>query len=73
MYGTVHDLLGDVCTRYPGREIEENCSPQFIGGKFMEAEEYDELIEDPVGFMAETVLPEYARICKVQQRLWPPG
>ena len=61
MYGTVHDLLGDVCTRYPGREIEENCSPQFIGGKFMEAEEYDELIEDPVGFMAETVLP---RICK---------
>jgi uroporphyrinogen-III decarboxylase len=61
MYGTVHDLLGDVCTRYPGREIEENCSPQFVGGKFMEAEEYDELIEDPIGFMAETILP---RICK---------
>jgi len=61
MYGTIHDLLGDICTRYPGREIEENCSPQFIGGTFMQPEEYDELIEDPVGFMAQKILP---KICK---------
>lgn len=61
LYGTIHDILGDKCTKYPGREIEENCSPQFIGGTFMQPEEYDELIEDPTGFMAETVLP---RICR---------
>lgn len=60
MYGTIHDILGDKCTRYPGREIDENCSPQFIGGTFMAPEEYDQLIEDPVKFIAETVLP---RIC----------
>jgi len=61
MYGTVHDLLGDVCTRYPGREIGENCSPQFVGGTFMKPEEYELLSEDPVGFIADKLLP---RICK---------
>lgn len=61
MTGRTHDILGDKCTRYPGRELEENCSPQFIGGTFMEVDEYDELIRDPVGFIAETVLP---RICR---------
>ncbi|MCG0276828.1 MAG: hypothetical protein L5655_11880 [Thermosediminibacteraceae bacterium] len=61
MYGTIHDILGDKCTRYPGREIDKNCSPQFIGGTYMEPEEYDDLIKDPVKFIAETVLP---RICR---------
>ncbi|HHV83357.1 MULTISPECIES: uroporphyrinogen decarboxylase family protein [Tepidanaerobacter] len=61
MSGRTHDILGDKCTRYPGRELAENCSPQFIGGTFMQPEEYDQLIEDPVGFIAETVLP---RICR---------
>ncbi|MCF6096174.1 hypothetical protein L1766_04010 [Thermovorax subterraneus] len=61
MFGTIHDITGDVCTRYPGREIESNCSPQFIGGKFMEVEEYDDLIENPVKFIAEVIIP---RICR---------
>lgn len=61
MFGTIHDILNDKCTRYPGRELEENCSPQFVGGTFMEPDEYDELIKDAVGFIAETVLP---RICR---------
>jgi len=61
LYGTVHDILGDKCTRYPGRETSENASPQFLGGTFMEPDEYDKLIEDPTGFIAETVLP---RICR---------
>lgn len=59
--GNTHDILGDVCTKYPGRELGENSSPQFIGGTFMEPEEYDQLAQDPVGFTAEVVLP---RICK---------
>ncbi|GLI19903.1 hypothetical protein TSYNTROOL_16180 [Tepidanaerobacter syntrophicus] len=58
--GPMHDVLGDKYYRFPGREIDENCSPQFIGGTFMQPNEYDQLIEDPVGFIAETVLP---RVC----------
>ena len=58
--GPIHDALGDKYCRYPGREIDENASPQFIGGTFMQPEEYDQLIEDPVGFIAETILP---RVC----------
>ena len=58
--GPLHDALGDKYYRYPGREIDENASPQFIGGTFMQPEEYDQLIEDPVGFIAETILP---RVC----------
>lgn len=61
MHGTIHDILGDKCTRYPGREIAVNCSPQFVGGAFMEVEEYDQLIEDPIGFTADTILP---RVCR---------
>lgn len=59
--GPMHDVLGDKYYRYPGREISEDASPQFIGGTFMEADEYDQLIEDPVKFVAETVLPRACR------------
>lgn len=59
--GPMHKVLEDKYYRYPGVETSENSSPQFIGGTFMEADEYDKLIEDPVKFVAETVLP---RACK---------
>ena len=55
--GPMHDALGDKYYRYPGREISENSTPQFVGGTFMEPDEYEQLIDDPVGFIAETVLP----------------
>ena len=59
--GPLHDIYGDKYTRFPGREISENATAQFRGGTFMEPDEYDQLIEDPVGFVAETILP---RVCK---------
>jgi len=59
--GPLHDILGDRYTRFPGRETDVNTPPQFVGGTFMEPDEYDQLIEDPVKFIAETVLP---RVCK---------
>jgi len=59
--GPIHDILGDRYTRFPGRDIDENATPQFIGGTFMEPDEYDQLIEEPLKFIAETVLP---RACK---------
>lgn len=59
--GPMHEILGDKYYRFPGMEIAEVASPQFIGGVFMEADEYDKLIEDPVRFIAETVLPRACR------------
>ncbi len=55
--GPLHDILGDRYTRFPGRETDINTPPQFIGGTFIEAEEYDELIADPINFIAEKVVP----------------
>jgi len=59
--GRMHDILGDNYYRYPGRELDENATPQFVGGTFMEADEYDKLIEDPLKFIVETVLPRACR------------
>uniref|UniRef100_A0A7C2VDT6 Uroporphyrinogen decarboxylase (URO-D) domain-containing protein n=1 Tax=Ignisphaera aggregans TaxID=334771 RepID=A0A7C2VDT6_9CREN len=59
--GPIHDILKDRYTRWPGREIPHDNVPfQFIGGKFMEVEEYSKLIEDPPNYIAEVVFP---RVC----------
>jgi len=55
--GRMHDIIGEKFNKFPGREISENATAQFLGGTFMEAEEYDELIADPVNFIAEKVVP----------------
>lgn len=55
--GPMHDILKDKYTRWPGRELPENAEPQFLGGKFMEANEYGRLAEDPVSFLNEVILP----------------
>ncbi|RLE57925.1 MAG: hypothetical protein DRJ40_01595 [Thermoprotei archaeon] len=52
-----HDILRDKYTRWPGRELPPNVSAQFIGGKFMEAEEYDELAENPIEFISRKIIP----------------
>ncbi|HZK25322.1 MAG TPA: uroporphyrinogen decarboxylase family protein [Oscillospiraceae bacterium] len=55
--GPTNDILGVKYCRFPGRELDENSSPQFIGSAYMEPEEYDELIADPAKFMFEKVVP----------------
>ena len=55
--GPMHNALGTKYFRFPGNEISNDSTPQFIGGTFMEADEYDQLIEDPIGFVANTVVP----------------
>jgi len=57
MVGPVHDILKDKWTRWPGRELPEDYHPQFIGGEFMKPEEYKKLIENPVEFIHNTILP----------------
>jgi hypothetical protein len=55
--GQIHKVLNDKYLKFPGNEIGENSTPQFIGGSFMEADEYDQLAEDPLHFMAQTIQP----------------
>lgn len=55
--GPTNDILKVKYGRFPGRQLGENSSPQFIGSDFMQPEEYDELIADPVKFCYEKMLP----------------
>lgn len=55
--GPMHDVIGDKYTKWPGRELPQDSILQFIGGQFMKVEEYDKLIEDPVKFINEIILP----------------
>lgn len=64
--GSVHDILGDKYSSLPGKELPENVEAQFrIEEPFMSADEYDKLLENPFGFLAETVVP---RIYKSLER-----
>lgn len=62
-FGTVHDILGDKFTKWAGRELNVNTPSQiaYEGMPYMEAEEYDELIRDPVKFMSEKIIPRAFR------------
>lgn len=53
----VHDALRGKCFNFPGREIGEDSTPQFVGGHFMEDDEYDQLAENPIKFISETIFP----------------
>jgi hypothetical protein len=58
--GPMHDILRDKYTRFPGRELSPDALMQFYGGKFMEVEEYDKLIENPAEFLLKTLVPRTA-------------
>ncbi len=59
--GPMHDAIGDRYYKFPGNEVSENATPQFVGSSFMEPDEYDALIKDPVDFIANTILPRACR------------
>ncbi|WAI02175.1 uroporphyrinogen decarboxylase family protein [Methanogenium organophilum] len=58
--GPYHDILKDVYTKWPGRELADDSHPQFIGKEIMKVEEYGEFSEDPSEFLNRVALP---RIC----------
>jgi hypothetical protein len=56
--GASHDILADVYSSMPGRELGENVESQFVMDKpVMNANEYDDLIERPFEFLMKTVIP----------------
>lgn len=54
---TFHEILRDRYTRWPGIELSPNLPAQFVGGRFMDVEEYDELAKDPLTFIARKIIP----------------
>lgn len=59
--GPYHEIIKDVYTKWPGRELADDSHPQFIGKEIMTVEEYGQFIEDPVLFLNRVALP---RICE---------
>ncbi|MEM1878262.1 MAG: uroporphyrinogen decarboxylase family protein [Desulfurococcaceae archaeon] len=55
--GPLHDVLRDKWSKWPGRELGEHLHPQFVGGTFMEPNEYKKLAENPVEFIHNVILP----------------
>jgi hypothetical protein len=50
-------VLGDVMTKWPGRDLGENSSFQYNEGEYMKAEDYDAFLADPTDWAIRTYLP----------------
>lgn len=68
--GPMHDIIRDKYTKWPGIELPKDSIFQFIGGQFMEVEEYSKFSDDPVTFINEVVLP---RACINLEKPGSPG
>ena len=56
--GASHDILGDVYSSNPGREVGKNIESQWVIEKpVMNDDEYDRFIEKPFEFLMGTVIP----------------
>ncbi|MFX1288795.1 MAG: uroporphyrinogen decarboxylase family protein [Promethearchaeota archaeon] len=56
--GASHDILADVYSSNPGREVGANIESQFVIEKpVMNDDEWDFLIEKPFDFMMESIIP----------------
>lgn len=56
--GGVLDLLGYQAYRWPGGgNLPEHIPFQFVEGEYMSADEYDQLIRNPEGFLLRTYVP----------------
>jgi hypothetical protein len=56
--GASHDILADVYSSNPGRELGKNVESQWVIEKpVMNDDEWDFLIEKPFDFMMETIIP----------------
>ncbi|TFG11945.1 MAG: hypothetical protein EU535_06680 [Promethearchaeota archaeon] len=65
--GAAHDILADVYSSMPGRELGENVESQFVMDKpVMNPDEYDALIEKPFEFLMKIVIPRaYKNLAKL--------
>lgn len=57
IWGPIHDTVGFNMYKLPGRDLPPNIQFQFVEGERMKADEYDILINNPVEFFFERLLP----------------
>jgi hypothetical protein len=57
VYGPLFDALDVRTYRLPGRDLPPNTQFQFVETDYMKEDEYDDLINDPPGFMIDILLP----------------
>jgi len=55
--GRVYDRLDYKLYRLPGNALQPTQSFQFVEGEYMRADEYDDLIASPEGFLMRTFMP----------------
>jgi hypothetical protein len=60
--GPSMDLIGYRPMRWPGQGVGENFSYQYIDGEYMRADEYDDFIFDPTGYLLTKYLPRIAEV-----------
>lgn len=57
VYGPLYDALDVKTYRLPGRSLAPDTQFQFVEQEYMKEDEYDDLINDPPGFMIDIALP----------------
>ncbi len=57
IYGPLFDALNVRTYKLPGRDLPPDTQFQFVEEDYMKADEYDDLINDPTGFMLDILLP----------------
>ena len=55
-----YEALGTTQLRWPGGDLADDASFQFVEGEYMKADEYDEFLADPNGFTLTRILPRIA-------------
>ncbi|MGC8495510.1 MAG: uroporphyrinogen decarboxylase family protein [Syntrophobacteraceae bacterium] len=73
IYGPLYDAVGCKTYKLPGRDLAPDIQFQFVENEYMKPEDYDRLIEDPMGFMLERFLPkilgEFADPCSPRSHM----
>jgi methoxylated aromatic compound---corrinoid protein Co-methyltransferase len=57
IYGPLFDALDVKTYKLPGRELDPHTQFQFVEQEYMKDDEYDDLINDPTGFLIDIWLP----------------
>jgi hypothetical protein len=57
IYGPLYDALAVRTYKLPGRDLPADTQFQFVEQEYMKDNEYDDLINDPTGFMIDILLP----------------
>ena len=58
--GPALDIIGARHYKWPGRDLPDNVTYQFLENEYMSAEEYDEFLRNPDGFTIRKLMPRFA-------------